>query len=78
MSPTSPAAPTPAPAPAAAAKPRLTVKAILTDITVALAAVATIGEGVLAALPSGPVHTAAAVALPIVVSLVASLRKLGG
>lgn len=65
----------PVPAPV---KAPTTVKTILTDITVGLAAVATVGEGVLATLPSGPVHTAVAVALPIVVALVASLRKLGG
>lgn len=56
----------------------LTYKTVLTDVTVALAAVATVGEGVLATLPAGSVHTTVAIALPIVVALVASLRKLGG
>lgn len=63
------------PAPKSAA---LTAKTILTDITVALAAVTTVGEAVLAAVPSGPVRTAFQVALPLLTALVAGLRKIGG
>lgn len=56
----------------------LTVKTALTDITVALAAVATVGEGMLAVLPSGPLTAALQIGLPVVVAVVAQLRRLGG
>ena len=59
-------------------KKSLTLKTALTDITVVLGAATTVGEGVLAALPSGPVHTAIAVALPIMLALAAGLRKVLG
>lgn len=73
--------PAPAPAPVPAPKPasaKPSVKTILLDAEVVLAGAATVGEGVLAALPAGSVHTAAAVGLPIVVALVAGLRKVIG
>ena len=77
--PTTPASPTPAaPTPPAAPAQKVTLKTILTDITVGLAAIATVGEGVLATLPAGSIHTGAAIGLPIIVALVASLRNLGG
>jgi hypothetical protein len=75
--PTPPPAPAPSPTPAPV-KTAPSVKTILTDVEVVLAGVATVGEGVLATLPAGPVHTAVAIGLPIVVALVASLRKLAG
>lgn len=56
----------------------LTYKTVLTDITVALGAITTVGEGILATLPSGPVHTGLAVALPILLAAAAALRKLAG
>lgn len=55
----------------------MTPKEILTDTEVILGAIVTVGETVIYALPSGPVHAAAAIALPIVAALVAGLRKIG-
>jgi hypothetical protein len=67
-----PAAPTPA------APEKLTVQTVLKDITVVLGSIATVGEAVLVALPSGPVNSIAAIAMPVLVALVAGLRKIGG
>lgn len=69
--------PAPASTPAPARK-SLTLKTVLTDLTVAVGAVATVGEGILVALPAGPVHDAFAVALPLLFALVAGLRRIGG
>jgi hypothetical protein len=69
----------PEPAPVVPVKTsKVTLKTVLTDITVALGAAATVGEGVLVALPSGPVRTAGEVALPILLAIVVGLRKIGG
>lgn len=75
--PTPAPAPIPTPPPAPPRRP-VSIKTILTDAEVVLAALATVGEGVLAALPAGPAHTAAAIGLPIIVALAAGLRKIIG
>lgn len=68
--------PTPAPTPASKSLAQ-TAKTILTDVEVGLGAIVTIGEGVLLSLPSGPVHDAFAVGLPILAAFVAGLRRIG-
>ena len=70
-------APAPSPAPAPASSFASTVKTVLSDAEIAIAGVVTVGEGVLVALPAGPVHDIAAVALPILAALVAGLRRIG-
>lgn len=70
MTTTPPVAPTPP-----ASKPSL--KAILTDIRLGLGSAAAVAEGVLLAFPSGPVHSAVAVAIPFITGLAALLLKLG-
>lgn len=75
---TTPPEPAPVATVAPAASAKVTVKTVLTDITIALGAAVTVGEGVLVALPSGPVRSGFQVGLPIVLALGAALRKIGG
>ena len=70
-----PASPSPTPSPEPAT---LTLKTVVTDAKVALGAVVTGGEAILATLPSGPLHTGIAIALPVVAAVVTALSKLGG
>lgn len=65
----------PAPATPPATHKPLSVKTVLTDLTAVLAAVTTVGEGILAALPSGALTTGLQVALPVLTATVAGLRK---